>query len=269
MNVKKIVAAVGATVALGGAAVALTGGTADAARSIVANKTNPVIWGCINPSTNATVGGRLYVYDGSNTYPGCATWATKVYWSEKGNNGDTDALVPATAVAQTSVTNWAETSGWANDNMIRTVNLTRKGAADSDKCGGAPQCWLYTATLTDNGTFTTVAGKASPNSSSSATVAGDLTGTMIGGATVQIYASTNQTDGSLVPATQAGRGSFGTGDWVKQAFPAGTQFGDSTLTSYKWVYSLGCAGQTWTDAINPGDDGQGANDGNITAACPA
>lgn len=206
---------------------------------------------------------------------------------EKGDKGDTGPQGPTgpagpqgppgessimTITASTEVTNWPETSGWAIDEFTRTLTLTRNDAVPAEKCGYTPTCWFYTGTLTDNGSFTTVSGKHSPNPSSSETIHGNLTGSMIGEATFEFYASSDSPEAGRVPATQEYiAGVSTTSGWAKQAFPPGTQFVISTstspLTSYKWVYSLGCSQQTWTDQINPGDDGSSAGDGNITGAC--
>jgi hypothetical protein len=188
--------------------------------------------------------------------------------------------------ATTQITNWPESSGWANDNFTRTVTLTRQGAAPASDCGAtAATCWFYTETLADNGTFTTVNGAASPNGSSAATIEGNLSGIEEGAAKLEFYASSGSPNPQLVPgtATGANRPSTST-SWYELFFPSGTQFGLAPAqvsgygpwTTYDWTYSLNvpcgsgkAVSETWNDGINPGDDGQGANDGNITgtAAC--
>ena len=177
----------------------------------------------------------------------------------------------------TSVTAWPETSGWANDAFTRSISVTREHAADNSHCGGAPSCWFYTFRITDNGSFTTVDGKASPNGSSSDKIGGAFTGTMQGVAIGSFYADTDAPDGSLVPATADGGANkpASTSDWYKTALPSGSHTFAGKLTQYGWTYVLPnvpCntpVTQTWIDKINPGDDGQGAADGNITgtASC--
>lgn len=272
IGLKKAIAGVVVLAAVGAGSVALVNAVS-AAQSITGSTANPTYWSCLNKTTHQPVNG-IHVYTGgSSTYPGCSTNYDKVWWSQQGNNKSADALVPATATAQTSITNWAETSGWATDNMIRTVNVTRQGAAESSKCGGAPTCYFYTATLTDNGTFTAINGKPAPNATVGGTITGNPTGSFIGGAKVEFYASSNAPNGSLVPATANSRASvpFGTSDWVKGFFPtSGVTFGASfNLTTYLWTYNAGCAAQTWRDGINPGNDGQSVADGNVTAVCPS
>jgi hypothetical protein len=178
---------------------------------------------------------------------------------DKGDKGDTGPQGPAgpaglqgargpagesaqqTLTASTQITNWVENGGWATDEIARTLTLTRNYQVPSADCGGTPVCWFYTGTLADQGTF-------------------------------EFYASSGEPQASNVPATQVGKaGGVSTSGWAKLAFPGGTAFvnssGTSTLTAYKWLYSAGCPEQTWNDQINPGDDGKGSGDGNITGFC--
>lgn len=274
MNVRKKIAAIAAAAVAIGVGSFLAVNAASASRAITASKDKPVLWGCINPSTNGLVGGRFYEYDGSNRYPGCSSWAERVYWSAGNGAPGSDATVPEQSQAVSTVTNWPETSGWAVDNFTRTAVVTRQNEVDASKCGSsAAQCYFYTAQLSDNGTFDAVDGKPAPNTTLGGTITAPadapVHGSMVGGGKIEFYASSNHPDGSTVPAVQNGKGSFGTTDWVKQFFSSHTQFGTFTFVSYDWIYDAGCSDQMWDDSINPGDDGQGAGDGNITAACPA
>jgi hypothetical protein len=190
----------------------------------------------------------------------------------QGARGPAGESAQQTLTASTQITNWAENGGWATDEFGRTLTLTRNYQVPSADCGGTPVCWFYTGTLADQGTFVAVNGHASPNTSVSTTIAGAVTGTMAGGGTFEFYASSGEPQASNVPATQVGKGGgVSTSGWAKLAFPVGTAFvnssGTSTLTAYKWVYSAGCPEQTWNDQINPGDDGKGSGDGNITGFC--
>ena len=74
--------------------------------------------------------------------------------------------------------------------------------------------------------------------------------------------------GSAKPST--------TTNWYQLFFPVGTTFGQAGTqndpwTTYSWVYTAPKTCEVWTDAILPGDDGQGKADGNITGvnACAA
>lgn len=242
---------------------------ASAMHGITASPQNPVYWTCHNNKTGANIAIRQY--NGSNEYPVCGPGYAKWFWNQQGpagangTNGTNGKDATFSTSGQTAITAWPEGSGWANDAMTRAVTITRESAAPSADCGGTPECWFYKATLTDNGTFTTVAGHASPNSSSKAVIPNAYTGSMIGGAKVEFYASTDNPDGALLPATATGtKKPASTTDWVELAFPSGTTFKSLSLTQYAWVYSLPQTCEKWTDAINPGDDGQGTNDGNIT-----
>lgn len=184
--------------------------------------------------------------------------------------------------AQTAVSNWPESSGWANDGFTRSVTVTRQHAAPASDCGTtATQCWFYTETLGDSGSFTTVSGHASPNGSSTDKITGTWTGTMSGGGKLEFYASSDTPDPSLVPGTATGAdrgGNETTTNWYKLFFPDGTQFGLATganapFTTYDWDYAVtvtcgtsSTLSENWNDGINPGDDGQGASDGNIAGS---
>lgn len=233
-----------------------------------------------NPGTGATVSaatasqcpnGGVQVTDGSgNTAFAC-----------NGKKGATGSPGPATlsVTATTTLTNWPESSGWGIDNFTRTYTVTREHAVPAADCGtAAQQCYFYDASFGDNGTVTTVNGHASPNSSDSgATIAGQWTGPEVGGGKLEFYASTDTPSVSGVPGTADGSNPPSTTtNWYKQFFPAGTLFGLTTGANAPWItydfnYSVQVTcgtntvkTQTWNDGINPGDDGQGPSDGDIT-----
>ena len=190
----------------------------------------------------------------------------------RGEQGPPGESAMQTLNTSTQVTEWPEGTGWAIDAYTRTMTLTRQYQVPSTACKGTPVCWFYTGTISDDGTFVAVDGHASPNTSFSTTISGAVTGTMVGGGSFEFYASSGDIDASRVPTTQVGKtGGVTTANWGRLAFPSGTTFinssGTSPLTAYKWVYTAGCAEQTWTDQINPGTDGHGAGDGNITGSC--
>jgi hypothetical protein len=111
-----------------------------------------------------------------------------------------------------------------------------------------------------------VDGHASPNGSSDATIDGSFDVNMVGGAHVEFYASSGAPDGTLVPASADGSDKPATtSTWYQLAFPSGTTFAGGSLTEYSWTYTTTC--EQWVDSVNPGDDGQGPDDGNITHAC--
>lgn len=201
------------------------------------------------------VNGRIPAVFGAQG-PAGATGAT-------GQNGQD--LTQLTVTAVTTVTNWPEGSRWADDNYTRTLSITRQHAAQSARCGGTPQCWFYTGTLADNGTFTSNESAKAPNGDGK-TIAGTVTGTMIGGAHLEFYASSDSPNASNVPAVMDGNATTTTSTWAKQAFPEGTSFSSVSLTQYTWTYTATAPNtcEKWVDQINPGDDGQSEADGNIT-----
>jgi len=127
--------------------------------------------------------------------------------------------------ATTTVKNWPQSSGWANHNFTRTVTITRQHAAATSHCGGTATCWYYTETLSDNGAFASVSGATAPNGSSPVKIGGVVDGTLVGGGSLEFYASSGAPSASGVPATADGSSEpSGTTAWYKLFFPAGTTF---------------------------------------------
>jgi hypothetical protein len=261
--------------------VAAVGGVAAASTSSVTppKPTTATIYGCVSNTRNPAARILTRVYWHASDYVnsgGCPAGTTALAFNGTGPAGQPGKDAIQTVSAQTVVTNWPEGSGWADDNFNRTVTLTREGAAPASDCGPtATSCWFYTETLADNGTFTTVNGAASPNGSSTAKIAGANTGDLVGGGKLEFYANSNTPNPALVPGTANGSSKpSGTTGWYKLFFPAGTQFGLTSganvpWLSYDWTYTLPSTCEKWNDGINPGDDGQGSGDGNITgvSAC--
>lgn len=222
--------------------------------------------------TDPTSGKLSYVCNGSN-----------------GTNGTNGASAVTSIQAVTAVTDWPEGSGWAIDNYTRTLSVTVEDQVSNAHCNGAPTCYAVFGTLADTGTSSPVDGHPSPNSSDKATIdAAHISGpvTMNGSADFEFYATSNKISASNVPATVDGTsGGETTTTWGELAFPSGTTFyamktmSGSLLTAYDWTYvanvaytsngtSISCT-QTWNDQVNPGDDGQGPADGDITGTCPS
>jgi hypothetical protein len=142
---------------------------------------------------------------------------------------------------------------WAKDAFVRSITLTRASSAEASKCGsGATKCYLYTGTLTDQGTFTTVSGAKTPRVGTDA-IHGTVSGNFTGGASLEFYADANAQ--APTDATISGD-SPGTEAWVKQYFPASTHFssGDTLLGDWRWTYSAPNTCETWVDA-NSGQSG--------------
>jgi hypothetical protein len=296
-----------AAVVAGTAVIVLAGGgTALALTASSPARTAPPgsVYGCVSGSTRVLE--RVYTVAGN--FPGCPAGSFAVtVESVAGPKGAAGAQGPAGAqgktgpagpagpvgsagasnvtsvTATTTVTDWPESSGWATDNFTRQLDVTVEGQVNNSHCGGAPVCYAVFGTITDNGTTTTVDGHASPNGSSTDLIKGAWTGTMQGNGTFQFYATSDKAAASNVPVSAAGTDKPATTtDWGELAFPAGAQFFGAELTAYDWDYVVpvtcgtdSAVTETWNDQINPGDDGQGASDGNIigatqdTGGCPA
>jgi hypothetical protein len=283
MKLTKRIAAIAGAVAF----VAATGGTALAATDhgsspsavtvAASSAATPAtdVHGCVYLGANRTLE-HVYSVAGSggacpkNTFavdltgpagPKGATGAT----GPQGPAGQAGVSAVTSITASTNVTEWPESSGWAADAFGRGLTETVQHAAPSADCGGTPQCWFVTGQISDNGTFQTVAGAQSPNGSSTAKIAGVLDGTIVGTADFEFYASSNKISASTVPVSMTGADRTATtSTWGELAFPQETTFDGVKLTAYSWTYTAPKTCEQWLDQINPGDDGQGAPDGNIT-----
>jgi hypothetical protein len=180
----------------------------------------------------------------------------------QGPAGPAGASAVVTVSGTTNVTAWPESSGWANDAFTRTLTLTRDHQVDNSNCNGAPECFEYFGTLVDNGSFTTVDGKTGPNGTD--TISGVHVGTMQGVAKFSFYSDSGAPNGALVPAAASGASKPATtSTWYTLALPASAHVFGGKLTAYSWTYNSAATCEQWVDAINPGDDGQSAADGNI------
>lgn len=169
-----------------------------------------------------------------------------------GPAGDSDIL---SAVATTSVTDRNDSGhhgDWAKDSFTRTVSVTRQHASTAAKCGGgATQCWFYTASLADSGTFTTIDGANSPQDGTA--IAGTVMGTFNGGSRIEFYANSDSPNPSIVPATVTGN-ALATSDWVKEFFAADTVFSSVNLLNWAWTYTAPNTCEQWINAV-AGDSG--------------
>jgi len=193
--------------------------------------------------------------------------------------------------AVTNLTNRPDSGGhgndWALDHFKRTATLTLSGAVALSHCGGATStnfCYKWTATVTDTGTFTTIAGQLAPgfgsqNGGGAITLGQAITGKASGGASYTFYSSWKTAD-RTPPASEDGApsGRLTTGLWPELFFRAsgpkfwdasGNPSPDSILGSGGWSYTGGpdsaCPNVSshWVDA-SP-DWGSLAVDGNILA----
>ncbi|HEY2281195.1 MAG TPA: hypothetical protein VGI00_22785 [Streptosporangiaceae bacterium] len=194
--------------------------------------------------------------------------------------GRTPAPRPVTATATSHISDHPDGGHgttnpyWAEDTINRTVTVKLVGSTAADNCGASvAHCYSYTATLSDDGTFLANVGADAPNQSGtyadSKEVRPQARGTMIGGAPVTFYASSNHPDAALVARNYDNHGAVASGKfttslWVEQFFPNGTTFAAVSLPTYKWTYSTTNLQhrQTWVDSSSNGD-GNAQGDGNI------
>lgn len=174
----------------------------------------------------------------------------------KGDKGDSgaDATLTVTAVTALSDRNDSGTAGnWAKDAFTRTATLTRQHAATAAKCGsGATQCWLYTGSVADNGSFTTIDGAKAPVSGDD--ISGTLSGSFNGGSTFELYADSDTPNPSSVPGVITGNADS-TSTWMHLFFASGTKFAADNEPKWSWTYSAPSTCETWTNGYtaNTGD----------------
>jgi len=245
----------------------LISGIASAAHSIVASPANPVYWQCHNTASGALTGLRRY--DGTGSYPACGSGYTIYYWSQQGAKGDPGAPgqngsnATLTVTAQTAVSA-RDDSGlhgdWAKDAMVRTITVTRQHAAKAADCGASSsQCWFYTGTLTDQGSFRSTDGALSPNAG--VAISGNVSGTFSGGAQVEFYADSDSPSAATVPSTTTGD-SPSTSTWAEQLFAAGTNFAGVALPEYSWTYSAPATCEQYSELLK-GSTGPETDTGDI------
>lgn len=166
---------------------------------------------------------------------------------------DASAILSVTADTMLTDRNDTATDGsvWAKDSMTRTLTVVRQHATEASKCGAsATECWFYTGTIRDNGTFKTVAGAHGPNSLTP--INGIVTGTVNGVYKIEFNASSDAPNPANVDPTVTGGTS--TGNWMKLVFPAGTQFSALTGVEFRWDYiSSLCELHTQATSGNVGD----------------
>ncbi len=203
------------------------------------------------------------------------------------------AVMPASAsvhaghaaiTAVTTLTNrpdsGAQGNDWALDNMTRTVSVKLVGEVAASNCPGTltGHCYLWNASISDSGTFTTAAGQLAPRAG---TLDSAITGAVKGGAPhVQFFSSWKTAKASLVPVSLDGTGGprTSTTNWVEQFFGSSAVFnsaanpGGPDLANWSWTYTAGfgsdsaCPNEAyqWVDGLTSGG-GSLAADGNILA----
>lgn len=196
-------------------------------------------------------------------------------------------VTPAVApkiTATTHLTNHPDNGNngvWASEDFTRTVTIQRVGEADISNCPGSDtgKCWLWDATMTDSGSFTTIASALSPRAGTVLDLA--LQGKFSGGSpNVQFYSSWKTARASRVPATVDGpvSGRRTTTRWPELFFGSSAVFnsaanpGGPDLGHWAWRYRIAfgvnpqCPNDAsqWVDGWN-NSDGELAVDGDILA----
>jgi hypothetical protein len=168
----------------------------------------------------------------------------------------------------------AQGNNWANDSFTRTATIHRVNQVTVAECpgSGTGKCWFYTGTLSDSGTFATIAGQLAPRTGS---LDQSLAGAFSGGTkTIDFWSSWENPNKADVPQTVSGAatGRGTTTNWVEQFFGPGAVFnsaanpGGPNLGNWSWKYTLNFGSNTacpndayqWIDSST---DGGGANPG--------
>lgn len=180
-----------------------------------------------------------------------------------GNDGK-DAPQPVAVTAQTQLINrddGGHSGTWAQDNMLRVLAIQRHGQVDVSHCGGteADNCWFYTATISDSGSFTTVNGAKSPRQGSA--ISGTVSGTVTGNGRYEFYSTDGGPNAGAVPPTEDGN-VHGSASWPALAFEDGSVFNVSEH-KYAYVYNAPATCETWTET-SANHDGTDSDAGDIT-----
>jgi LPXTG-motif cell wall-anchored protein len=156
---------------------------------------------------------------------------------------------------------------WAKDTFTRTVKLCETGPVEAAAAVAIAARSSYTATVTDAGTFTTVAGK-SPDAG--VDLAAGITGYLAGGftATFTAEAGFKHYGGVFDGKTYSGTAPSTTGDWVKNLWGGGDFTSVTNLVAWKWTYWT--CGRDEGKAVEKWVNVEAGNRGDITGkACPS
>lgn len=273
----------------------LAGVLAPLASAANSDSSSTVYHGCVKTS------GTLYrvLWDVYLKPHSCPKGSFEIHWSQvgpqgpEGPQGSPGMQGPQgpqgppgpnelTVTAVTSINGRDDTGNggnWAMDTLTRSATVTRHSSAPSNDCGAsATQCWFYTATITDSGSFKTDSAAETPNqactepngtSCAGLKISGEVSGNFSGGGTLEFYADSQTPDAGLVPTSVTGDGPVTNANWYKLFFPATTNFGLTTnpnapWTAWSWAYNAPSTCESWTNAYNNGDgNGSYTADGNI------
>jgi hypothetical protein len=276
---KTAIAAASVAVILGGGALALA--TSDSTPSTT---TAGTITACVNGRTRAVTQPAAKARCPRGTFS--ETWNKQGPAGAKGATGATGAAgatgpagpqgpagpagasyTPVTATSTISFINDPDSgyygNPWATDTITRVVSITRHAAASLSDCPSAPAgnatCYYYTATVSDTGSFVTVAGAESPNAST--LISGTVVGSIVGGSDVEFYADSGALQSSslgVVDASKVSADDVSDPGLYASFFPAGTTVDSVNLPDWSWSYTAPNTCEHWTDAFDIAE-GSGGN----------
>jgi hypothetical protein len=155
---------------------------------------------------------------------------------------------------------------WAVDTLTETWSVTRHSAVDASDCGpSAVTCYFYTGSVSDTGTFASLAGANSPGDKD-VPITGTVSGSINGGSSFQFYATSSDLKPSATTTINNTDDAVfdGTSDtyWPSLFVPGVADSTYSLLNSWGWTYvNSACPSQTWVNAA-------AGNSGDVTgAAC--
>ena len=194
-----------------------------------------------------------------------------------------------TLIATTKIVNRYDGGGsgyWAYDSFGRVLNLQYLGKVTPAMIAANPALastpYMYTATLTDKGTFKDIPGALTPNqggrNSGKVLRPTQVTGSMSGYGDFSVFYASQKAagyrgDAYTVPPALHGSARnllYPSSTWPELAFANGTTFSGVSETGYSYTYTVvktvhgkHVRVQTWVDSAWNGD-GQLPGDGNIT-----
>jgi hypothetical protein len=175
---------------------------------------------------------------------------------------------------------------WAVDKLSRTLQIQYLGKSTDPAYAKTP--YMYTATISDSGTFVNLPGQLAPNQGGShagqVMKPNQVTGTMTGSGQFGLFYASAKDAKGLVPRALTSfalnaNPAYRSSTWPELAFPAGTVFANVSEGGYGYDYNVPAVkvvkivhgkkvivtlkAQDWQDTAWNGD-GQAPRDGQIT-----
>lgn len=153
---------------------------------------------------------------------------------------------------------------WAYDSFTRTAKVTFRGVAPVTDClTVSGNCYAFTASMSDQGSFETIAGQQSPNFGShpGVLINREVRGELHGYGLFTTFYATAMPKASRVPGHVYGDG-YHSYLWPELFFPSSATVNGVNESDYGYYYHAPHH-QSWVDGSFNGD-GQLAGDGNIS-----